>query len=162
MIQIRAHLYMFEPEEFHFSERCPMQVLKESCVLVLNRGQKFLAAQRMGRGNSLINQPRAKSVIDRLTVSQSHGRTQLLQAAELRGDTKSAAMPHTRLAFIDPYYADHRILHSRDKRFADNRDCSLVESIPIRAVEDPLFLAKNRSPQRPIAGQFVLGRSEER
>jgi hypothetical protein len=104
MIQIRAHFYMFEPEEFHLSERCPMQVFKEACVLVLNRCQKILATQRMGRGNSLINQPRAKSVIDRLTVWRSHGRTQLLQAAELHANTKSAAMPLARLAFIDPYH----------------------------------------------------------
>jgi hypothetical protein len=50
---------MPQTEKFQFAERLPMKSLKELCILVLHRGEKFAATERMRSRYRLVNQSRS-------------------------------------------------------------------------------------------------------
>ena len=66
-------------------------------------------------------------------------------------------MPNIRFPFVDAHDADHRIFHSGNQGFADDRDRRKVDLIPVRSAKDLLFVAENRPPQRPEPLDLLLG-----
>src|ERR1700724_1275058 len=66
-------------------------------------------------------------------------------------------MPNIRFPFVDAYDADHRIFHSGNQGFADDRDRRKVDLTPVRSAKDLLFVAENRPPQRPEPLDLLLG-----
>src|SRR3984957_16299472 len=126
-----------------------MQALKELCILVLDRGQKLAATERMRSRYRFVNQAssqRAKPSINRLMISERHPRTDLFDAPKICRPAQPRTIPHVRFALIDAHHTNDRIFHSGNKGLADDWDCERVEFIAVRSVEYFLFLTKNRLP----------------
>src|SRR6476659_8323444 len=54
--KVSPHLDMPQTEKLQFAKRFPMQSLKEPGVLILHRGQKFPATERVRGRYRLVNQ----------------------------------------------------------------------------------------------------------
>src|SRR6202790_2847689 len=78
IFEVSPHLHVAQTEEFQFAQRLPVQPLEEFGILILHRGQKFPATQRVSRRYRLINQAcsqRPQSSIDWLVISKRHSGT---------------------------------------------------------------------------------------
>jgi hypothetical protein len=154
--EIRAHSDVENAVKHDFFERLPVQALEEAGVLVLHRGEKFLAAERVRRGNRFVNQTRterAESVITRLQIPHRDAGTEMADAAEIHCDAEPRSVPETGFPFVDPHHSRDAVLHSRDQGFANDWDHFFIEQIPIVLRENPLLLAENLTAHREESGE---------
>jgi hypothetical protein len=151
---------MGQTEQFQFTNGFPMEPLKKTRVLVLDRCEKFAATESMSHRYRLIDQAgseSAEAAVYRQMIPYSDTRAQSLDASELARNPEPAPIPDTRFPFIDSDNTDHQIIHARDERLADDWDRPFVDFVSIGPLKYPLFFTKDRTAKSPITLQLKLG-----
>ena len=160
IFEVGAHLHMAQTEELQFAQRFPMQPLEEFGILILHRGQKFAATERVRRRYRLVNQAcsqRAEPSIDRLMISKRHSGTDFFDTPKICRHAQPGTIPDIRLHARRCVRPRPRSLPFRQSGFHRRSGSRRVDFIAVRSAKDLLFLAENRPPERPEPLDFLLG-----
>ncbi len=130
MVEIGLHADVGDAVEGDFLQWLPVEALEKAGILVLDGGVKFVATERAGGGDGLVDKACAEgteSVVAGLVIADGDTGAEVANAPVVGGDAESRSVPDAGLALVDPHHSGDAVFHAGDEGFADDGDHGGVE-----------------------------------